>query len=233
MGELHGRSQISANIWLTPHQDSRFLENNSEHLTTSFSQQGKAVFTAMDLSIQALRAEAKIVETAVILSAFVCLLLCIQGLLSQGSTAQETSALCYTGDLASTHFCGKKACNCSLTWLRHWPHSCSALSCFLLGTDLIPVHCKKRFAHGGRSWLFPLIHADFPCSADWDWKAEAEVTLWAGVSGKCVQSCSCNHVDVAHPHAVSLGHLFRVPRHFPMPKSCTRDTAQGFSLTST
>lgn len=74
--ELQGRSQISANSWLAPHQDSHFLENNSENLTTSFSQQGKAVFTAMDLSIQALRAEAKKSKYQKLLSFWVYLSVC-------------------------------------------------------------------------------------------------------------------------------------------------------------
>lgn len=64
------------------HSSSR---KNSELLTTSFYQQGKAVLTAMDLPVQALRVEAKranIRNRSVILSAFVCLLPYIDGLTS-------------------------------------------------------------------------------------------------------------------------------------------------------
>lgn len=62
-----------------------FSRKNNEHLTTSFYQQGKAVLTAMALPVQALRVEAKRVNIrnrSVILSAFVCLLPYIEGLIS-------------------------------------------------------------------------------------------------------------------------------------------------------
>lgn len=62
-----------------------FSRKSSEHLTTSFYQQGKAVLTAMDLPVQALRVEAEranIRNHSVILSAFVCLVPYTEGLIS-------------------------------------------------------------------------------------------------------------------------------------------------------
>lgn len=89
--------------------------------------------------------------------------------------------------------------------------SCSDFCCSFLGMDL-KIHLLQEEIH---SWWkdklvgfsFLLTCAMFPCSGGWNLKAEAQVTLWAGESGKCVHSSNCNqmfhlHVDVPHPHAV-------------------------------
>lgn len=215
--ELQGRSQISANSWLAPHQDSHFLENNSENLTTSFSQQGKAVFTAMDLSIQALRAEAKKSKYQKLLSFWVYLSVCC--------CAHKA---CYLRALQH-----KKQALCVTPEIWQAPISAGRRHVTVVSPDRdisFTAAQPSPVPYWGLIWYLFTARSNLlmveeeaggnPVSLDscwlsllwgWDWKAEAEVTLWAAASGKCVQSCSCNHVDVAHPRAVSLGHLFRVP----------------------
>lgn len=135
-----------------------FFRKNNEYLTTSFYQLGKADLTAMDLPVQALRVKVNRVNMRHLsfLSAFVYLLPYIGGLLSQSFAAKEASALYYTGDLASIHFCRKKACNCSLTLPRHQTSTFKLLRplyCSWLRMDLIPICYKKRFTLSGkRSW---------------------------------------------------------------------------------
>lgn len=213
--ELHRLSNFCQYSAGTPSTYS-FSRKNSELLTTSFCQQGKAVFNAMDLPIQALRVDAKRVNIrnlSVILSAFVCLLPYIEGLISLGSADQKASVLYDTRDLSSTHFWRKKPCNCGLTRPRHQTSASQLLRlrCSFLGMDL-KIHLLQEEVHSWQKdklvgFQFLLTCVIFPCSGGWNLKAEAQVTLWAGESGKCVQSSNCNqmshlHVDLPHPYAV-------------------------------
>lgn len=110
------------------------------------------MFNAMDLPIQALRVDAKRVNIrnlSVILSAFVCLLPYIEGLISLGSADQKASVLYDTRDLASTHFWRKKPCNCSLTRPRHQTSASQLLRLLLF----IPGHGPENPSATRRSSL--------------------------------------------------------------------------------
>lgn len=158
MGELHGCSQISANIWLAPHQHSHIREKKKKaktckHLTTSFYQQGKAVFIAMDLSVQALRAEAKRVNIRNHCHfECICLSVAVPDILGLCSTRNKCSVLetwqapISAGRKHATVVSPDQDIGLEL-------HSCSALSCSFLGRDRVPVHHKNSFAYGGKgSW---------------------------------------------------------------------------------